>query len=144
MYDTVLVPTDGSDISLAAAEEAVELTADGGTVHALSVIEELPLHKQSGRGAKLEAKDRTDERAHLEAATDRIEELTEAAGVDCVTTATEGVPYREILGHAEEIDADAIVMGKRGLGAAANDLMGSTTERVARRASTTVVTVPET
>lgn len=143
MYETVLVPTDGSDESFKAAEEAIGLTAEDGTIHALSVVEELPLFKQSGKGAKLPEKDRTAEREFLEEATQRIEEMAVAAGINCETTMVEGVPYHEILTYAEEIGADAIVMGKRGLGIATKDMLGSTTERVVRRASTTVVSVPQ-
>jgi nucleotide-binding universal stress UspA family protein len=143
MYDTVLAPTDGSDVSLSAAQEAVELTSSDGTIHALAVLEDLPMHKQSGKGAKIEAKDRTDERAELEEAINRISEIAETAGVNSITAVTEGVPHLQILEYADENDVDAIVMGKRGLGAAVNDMLGSTTERVVRRAATTVITVPE-
>lgn len=143
MYDTVLVPTDGSDVSVAAAQEAVELTKSDGTVHALAVLEDLPMYKQSGKGAKLETKDRTNERAELEEATRRISETAEGAGVDSVSAVTEGVPHRQILEYADKNGVDAIVMGKRGLGAAVNDMLGSTTERVVQRATITVITVPE-
>lgn len=143
MYERVLVPTDGSDVSVAAAHEAIELTSSDGTIHALAVLEELPMYKQSGKGAKLAARDRTEERAGLEKATRQISEAAENAGRACTPTVTSGVPYLQILQYADGNDIDAIVMGKRGHGAAATDMLGSTTERVVRRASTTVVTVPE-
>ena len=41
--------------------------------------------------------------------------------------------------HADSIDTDAIVLGKRGSSAAASDMLGSTTERVIGSADTTVV-----
>ena len=143
MYDTVLVPTDGSDVSLAAAQEAVELTASQGTIHALAVLEELPMYKQSGRGAKLKPKARTEERAALEEATERIAQVVETADRSCVRTVTEGVPYLRILEYAGKHDVDAIVMGKRGPGAAVDEVLGSTSERLIRKAGMTVVVVPE-
>lgn len=143
MYETVLVPTDGSDHAVKAAEEAIGLTAESGTIHTISVIEELPLFKESGKGAKMPGKDRTAEREYLEGATEQIEELAEAAGINCETRIAEGVPNHEILTYADEIGADAIVMGKRGRGVAAQDMLGSTTERVLGRATTSVVSVPE-
>jgi nucleotide-binding universal stress UspA family protein len=143
MYETVLVPTDGGELSISAAEEAVELANSTGTIHVLAVIEELPMYKQSGKGAKIDDGDKSEVREYLEAAADRIEESVAAAEVESTTTITTGVPHREILSYAEEIDADAIVMGKRGQGAAAGDILGSTTERVIKGASSTVVTVPE-
>lgn len=141
MYDTVLVPTDGSDVSFTAAEEAISLMASDGRLYALAVIEELPLYKQSGKGAKLAKPDDTAERTHLDEVTSRIESMAAEAGIDCETTVTSGVPFREIIQHAGDVNADAIVLGKRGAGAAANDLLGSTTERVVARASPTVISV---
>ncbi|MCU4750677.1 universal stress protein [Halobacteria archaeon AArc-curdl1] len=143
MYESILVPTDGSEISATAAEEAIELADDGGTIHALAVVEALPMYKQSGKGAKLEGSDESEARAYLTDATDRIEAMADDAGVDCETKITSGVPHREIVSYAEENDADVIVMGKRGQGAAANDILGSTTERVVERSSSKVLTVPE-
>lgn len=143
MYETILVPTDGSEISLAAAAEGVELADPDGTVHALSVIEALPMYKQSGKGAKLEGEDESAARAYLTEATDRIEGLAGAAGVDCVSKIVKGVPHREIVSHADDVGADVIVMGKRGQGAAANEILGSTTERVIGHSSSMVLTVPE-
>lgn len=143
MYDTVIVPTDGSDVSIAAVREAIELTESAGTIHVLAVVEELPLYKQSGTGAKLPEADKTSEHDLLEEASREIEDLVVTAGLECELATTEGVPFREIISYAEEMDADAIVMGKRGRGAAANDMLGSTSERVVHRAKTSVVTVPD-
>ena len=143
MYDTVLVPTDGSDVSVAAGQEAVELTKSDGTVHALAVLEDIPMYNQSGKGAKLETRDRSNERAGLEEATQQISKTAERAGVNSVSAVTEGVPHHQILEYADNNSVDAIVMGKRGREAAVNDMLGSTTDRVVRRANTTVITVPE-
>ena len=140
MYETVLVPVDGSDESRVATAEAVELTASGGTVHALAVIEELPMHRRSGKAEKFED-DGTEQKARAEAAAEAVVDRAESAGVDCETTITEGVPSREITALAAEIDADAIVIGKRGAGESAGDILGSTTERVLKNAPTTVVAV---
>ena len=41
MDEPILVPTDGSEISVTTAAEAIELTDDDGTVHALSALEAL-------------------------------------------------------------------------------------------------------
>lgn len=143
MYQTVLIPTDGSDVSLTAAEKAVALTADDGTIHVLAVVEELPLYKQSGKGAKLESRGDEQVRAILDDATAHISNMAEAAGLAHTAEITTGVPHRAIMSYAEEIGADAIVMGKRGRGAAANDILGSTTEKVVKGTSTAVLVVPE-
>ncbi|AUX10459.1 universal stress protein UspA [Halalkaliarchaeum desulfuricum] len=141
MYDTILVPIDGSDESYSAAEEAVELVAADGVLHALFVIEELPMYRRSGKAGKFDEGD-PERHDRAEAAIERASTLADEAGIDCETAILEGVPSREIVDYAESIDADAIVLGKRGLSAAASDMLGSTTERVIRSADTTVVSVP--
>jgi nucleotide-binding universal stress UspA family protein len=141
MYDTVLVPVDGSDESLVAAEEAVALTAAEGTVHALSVVENLPMYRRSGKTEKFES-DGDEDRARAEDAAAEAADLIEETSRECATAVADGVPAREIVGHAEEVDADAIVLGKRGRSESAQDMLGSTTERVIRKAPTTVVSVP--
>lgn len=140
MYDTVLVPIDGSDESYTAAAEAFDLVADGGLVYALFVIEELPMYRRSGKVGKFDDPD-PDREEHAEEALDRVRTRAAEAGLDCETDVVDGVPSREIVECAETIDADAIVLGKRGLSDAADDMLGSTTERVLRSAETTVVSV---
>lgn len=140
MYDTVLVPIDGSDESYTAAQEAVDLTATDGVLHALYVLEELPMYRRSGKVGKFDEDD-PERRTRAEEATARVADLAEEAGIDSETAVENGVPSREIVDYAESIDADAIVLGKRGLSDAADDVLGSTTERVLRSASTTVVSV---
>lgn len=143
MYQTVLVPTDGSEVAFKAAEQAVEMTDADGTVHVLSIVEKLPLYRQSGEGAKHERRHLEPAETHAEEAIQRIEPLVTDAGKQCVAEVDEGVPHRKILNYARDINADAVVMGKRGLGAATEDILGSTTERVARGTSSVLVIVPE-
>ena len=141
MYDTVLVPVDGSDASMAAVAEAVEITGEGGTIHALAVIEKLPMHRRSGKAEKFE-RDDTEAHTQAEESASAAAEIIEEAKIQCVTTVSEGVPSREIASHAEETDAGAIVIGKRGASESAGDILGSTTERILKNAPTTVVAVP--
>lgn len=141
MYQSTLIPTDGSEVSFSAVEDAVEITARDGTIHVLGVIEELPMYSRSGKPQKFDDED-AERRTRLEAAVSQVEDVADSAGIDCVTAIEEGVPSREIVTYADETNVDAIVLGKRGRSDAADDLLGSTTERVIRNASTTVVSVP--
>jgi nucleotide-binding universal stress UspA family protein len=142
MYETVLVPVDGSDVSVTAAEEAVEITGAGGVVHALAVIENLPMRRRSAKAEKFEGRDGTEKQRQAEKATAAAAEVVEDAGLEYETTVTEGVPSREIAARADAIGADAIVVGKRGASASAGEILGSTTERILKNAPTTVVAVP--
>lgn len=129
MYNTVLVPVDGSSESMTAAAEATEIASSEATVHALSVVEKLPMHRRSGKAEKFETDD-TEAHTQAEEATAAVAELVESAGLDCVTSVSKGVPSREI------------VDGKRGASDSAGDILGSTTERILKNSPTTVVAVP--
>ena len=55
---------------------------------------------------------------------------------------TSGTPVDEILRAARRQQADLIVIGMRGVGRVARMLLGSTTDRVLRRARIPVLAVP--
>ena len=52
-----------------------------------------------------------------------------------------GTPFVEVVRHAREQDVDLIVLGTHGRGAIAHMLMGSTAEKVVRKAPCPVLTV---
>jgi nucleotide-binding universal stress UspA family protein len=141
MYQTTLVPTGEGDAALDAVDDAIEITAERGTVHVLGVVEEIPMYDRSGKPEKFDDAD-PERRERLEAAVDRVATAVAEAGINSETAVETGVPAHEIADYADVVDADAVVMGKRGLDAAADDLLGSTTERVIRNADATVVSVP--
>jgi nucleotide-binding universal stress UspA family protein len=58
-----------------------------------------------------------------------------------VTQVTMGRPFAEIVGYARTQNVDLIVMGTHGRGAIAHVLLGSTTEKVVRKAGCAVLTV---
>jgi len=137
MYETILVPVDGSRAADGAVASAIALArAADATVHALSVVEpdELVTLEEAQR----------DEVHHLSdgrsrEATARVMELADDAGVDVVRHVREGTPYREIAAYADEADADLIVMGTRG--ATGGTRLGSTAERVITLSDVPTMTV---
>ncbi|OSP11269.1 universal stress protein UspA [Halorubrum ezzemoulense DSM 17463] len=141
MYQTTLVPTGAGVAALDAVDDAIDVTAADGTVHVLGVVAEIPMYDRSGKPEKFDDDD-PERRDELEAAVDRVATAVADAGIDSETAVESGVPAHEIAAYADAVDADAVVMGKRGLDAAAGDLLGSTTERVIRNADATVVSVP--
>lgn len=146
MYGSVLVATDGSDASLEAAREAATLTAPDGTLHALFVREELPMYTRSDAAetvasqSGVAATSAADTDAS-ETALAAVEEIAAGADLECDTLTDDGVPAQVIAAQADAVDADAVVLGKRGQGAAATEILGSTTERVLQQTDRTVVAV---
>ena len=141
MYDTILVPTDGSDLADRALEHAIAAAKqDGATVHLLYVVDMRVA--QSAPGLAIDEIRQTlgDEG---EKVTDALERTVADADLDVVTTVREGVPDDEILAFADEADADLIVMGTHGKSQRERILVGSVTDRVNHAAEIPVLTVPE-
>ena len=142
MFDTILVPVDGSRGSSAAVEHAVTLGQfQGATIHALSVLDSEALDVVA-----LETNDTETIRTELErrgrAANASAAERATSAGLDAVRDLRVGDPYRTIRSVAREIDADLLVMGTRGRTALDSIRLGSTTERVVTAVDTPILAVP--
>lgn len=129
MYDTILVPTDGSSDARKGAEHAVGLAAAlGATVHALYVIEEgtNPWSRESLEDQLDRAREYGDE------LTAEVADLAADAGVDCVTDIAVGPNVAEkITEYAAEEGIDAIVMGS-GFRGSMGGILGSTADKVLR------------
>jgi nucleotide-binding universal stress UspA family protein len=115
MFDTVLVPVQQGAGSRRAVEAAVTVASSfDARLHALAVVDR-PRALRTG-GANDGAPAGTD--ASLEAtaadALDAAVERAEATGVDAVRRVRSGVPFRETLVHAEEADADVVVVASEG------------------------------
>ncbi|MFB6124902.1 MAG: universal stress protein [Halanaeroarchaeum sp.] len=111
MYDTILVPTDGSDGTDAVLDHAMAIAAPhGATVTALYVVDTRVVRSSDEDPASVRADLETAGAKALEAATARGED----AGVEVVEMLQEGTPSREIRTVADDIDADLVVMGSHG------------------------------
>lgn len=134
MYNTILVPTDGSESASRAAENGLDLAERyDATVHALYVVDTSEdMEFVSGGGAEDLRRER---RQRGRTATASLAERARSEGLDVVTAVREGVPYEEILAYTRENDVDLVVMG--GHGSSGTDrhlLLGSVTEKVVRAA----------
>ncbi len=143
-YKSILVPIDFSDTSrksfYLALKYAKVFDADTYVLH---VMEPLDTFDSS---SKVES--HTDEVAQVEGGVRRrVNELFERAGLAEVdrrrvhVDIRGGKPWKEILRYASEIGSDLIVMGSHGQTSFKELLMGSTTERVVRRAAGHVLCV---
>lgn len=139
MYETILVPTDGSEQASAAIPHALDLAEKySATVHALCVVDRAAAHQLGPTRAE----------STLEAMAERAEEVTreiaeraEEAGVDCVPAVENGAPDDVILKYVDEHGVDLVVIGGRKRSAAGKLLFGSVTQSVALHADVPVTIV---
>jgi nucleotide-binding universal stress UspA family protein len=138
MFDTLLVPVDGSDGAAAALNHALELAvAHDATVHILNVADTTRDSVTSVRGRVVDVLEQEGARIVREA----TERATEG-GVSTVTDVLQGDPYRTIVDYADTYGIDLVVMATHGRQGLDEALLGSTTERVVRRSDVPVLTVP--
>ncbi|QIO24610.1 universal stress protein [Haloarcula sp. JP-L23] len=140
MFDTILVPTDGSDVATAAADAAITL-ADrfDATLHVIHVLEpfELPPDVVDEDAGAL---------AHSgEAAIADIVETATAAGAETTSTVidTSGQIHENIIAYAGKHDVDCIVMGTYGRTGLDRFVLGSVAEQTLRESPIPVLTVHE-
>ena len=138
----VLLPVDGSEYSNKAVSEVVRRPWPEGTqVEVLSVaqpVPEFPDTQLMGHTVYLDSLEREMKRAQAS--------VTEAAAaiarafpqLDVTTKVVDGEPKAEILREATSWDADLIVMGSHGYGAAMRFLMGSISHAIALHAPCSV------
>ncbi|KAB1188992.1 MULTISPECIES: universal stress protein [Haloferax] len=143
MYNAVLVPTDGSARSVAAARRAIDLAATyDATLYVLSVIDASDLGLWTAADIPVERVEAS-LRDAAEAAIDEVTSLAAAADVRCETAIRIGVPHREILDYTDEVGADIVVMATHGRTGLEHAILGSTTERIVRLSEVPVLTVHE-
>jgi nucleotide-binding universal stress UspA family protein len=137
MYERILLPTDGSEQSYKAEQKAVELAEQfGAQLHALHVIDTRHMSEPALSSMELV----TDEAEAL--AMELLKDVVQAGGdrgLDVTSRCCHGVPHEEIIAHADDIDADLIVMGYRGHSHA--EKIGSVVDRVLRGTEREVLTV---
>jgi hypothetical protein len=120
----VLIATDGSKYSEAAASEALGIAKRcGSSLIVISVA--------SSEAEIASAKDNVN----------KVSEAAEKEGVKTTSVVTKGKPYEAIIETAKQKKADFIVVGSHGRTGLARLLMGSVTERVIGHAEAAVLVV---
>lgn len=140
-YDTIVVPTDLSDPSLAAVDHAGTL-ADrlGSRIVLVYVMADRLPPMILAHTPRSEQELMDEHRAQaLESLSRVATERLPGREVDCVVR--EGVDHQEIVSLAREIDAGMIVIGMHGHGFLVHALVGSTAERVLHHAGCPVLVV---
>ena len=138
MYDTILVPTDGSDPANRAVEHALTL-ADryDADVHTLYCVETHRYGEPALSSTEIVVDNLEDQGA---AVLEQISDRADTVGIECSRTVCHGRPWEEVMEKADEIDADVIVIGYQGQGHDRTDRIGSVAERIVRTADRPVLT----
>ena len=143
MYQRILVPTDGSEITGRAVATAIGLAKSlGAEIHTLCVKEPFPY----GAVAEMQptppqeffdAQERAASR-HVQA----VAEACEAGGVRCHAETVEGLqPWEAIVEHAAKHHCDLLVMGSHGRSGLASLFLGSETQDVLKHTTVPVLVV---
>lgn len=131
MYDSILLPTDGSDASRLAVEHGVDIaTRYGATVHLLYVVDESVYDHYAQMDAIENAEDALER--HGEEVLAEARAQAGDAGLQVFEHVVRGAPHEAIVDCAAEADADLVVMGTERKPGEYRRLIGSVTERVVR------------
>ena len=140
MYDTILVPVDGSDNAMRAVEEAADLAKSfDATLQIVSVASD-QRYVQYGVTLGQDVMESFRERA--EEILDDAREIAEKKGAKVETHLDVGVPKIQIAKELpEKYDASLIVIGKSGVNGISRAILGSTTAYVVRHSTVNVMVV---
>jgi nucleotide-binding universal stress UspA family protein len=141
----ILVPTDFSDASTGALQMAIELAQRFGAGITLFHAHQVPTYVFPEGMMPVSPPVLQDLEQSILSELGRLAAHVETAGVPVAHHHSIGVPFSEICRYAEEIGADLVVMGTHGRTGLRHVLLGSTAEKVVRKAPCPVLTVrPET
>ncbi len=132
MYKRILVPTDGSDLTMKSVDTAIALARlTGADLSAICVKEPFP-YSAISEMQPVPPQEFYDAQERI--AADRVKEVTDAAtaaGLRCSGFTVEALhPWEAILDHAKQQGCDLIVMSSHGRRGVAALLIGSETSRV--------------
>jgi nucleotide-binding universal stress UspA family protein len=133
MFKTILVPTDGSDLSRKAVRTAVEFARQHGSkLIMISVAEPYPL-LAVGEGAFIENTELYEKQMaqYAQQHVGEAADIAAAAQVPCETIVAFSMhPYEEIIKAANERGCDAIFMASHGRSGLGRIFLGSETQKV--------------
>jgi nucleotide-binding universal stress UspA family protein len=131
--ERILLPTDGSEDAVRAAEAASDLARKSGAeLHIVHVWHDV-------RGFAHDFVKRELRRQGQEILDEQVERIRAAGGEVAKAHLRKGRTSGEVIALCEEIDAGLLVVGSRGLGTVQRILMGSQSEEIVHRAQVPVL-----
>ncbi|WP_411345046.1 universal stress protein [Paenibacillus sp. WLX1005] len=138
MYNHILIAADGSDNSLRAAGEAVQLAQLNPqvTVEVLFVAEPDKIKDEV-----LQSHNHDEIQYHRQEKVQPILDTFRHAGIEPKLTTVNGEPGATIVDYAHKQNVDLIVIGSRGLNSLQELVLGSVSHKVIKRAHCPVLIV---
>jgi nucleotide-binding universal stress UspA family protein len=144
MYTNIVVGTDGSSSASTAVQHAAQLAAlSGAHLHIATVAPRMPVlvapdmivaSNEWGQASADSAR----------AALDGAATIAAEAGAEATTHSLAGDPADALLSLCDEVRADLLVVGNRGMQGARRFLLGSVSSRCAHHADCSVLIVQTT
>lgn len=144
MFQRILVPTDGSEITAKAVQTAIRMarSTPGAEMRTLSVKEPFP-YSAISEMQPVPPQEFFD--AQQRVASERVAKVmadAQAAGVPCLAHTVEAMhPWEAILDHAKDQGCDLIAMASHGRRGVSALLLGSETQRVLTHSKVPVLVV---
>jgi nucleotide-binding universal stress UspA family protein len=132
MYQRILVPTDGSDVTAKAVQTAIDLAKlSNGQLITISVKEPFP-YSAISEMQPVPPQEFYDAQERIASARVKaVQETAAAAGIACQAHTVEALhAWEAIIDHAKQQRCDLIVMASHGRRGVAALLLGSETQRV--------------
>jgi nucleotide-binding universal stress UspA family protein len=144
LFERIVVGTDGSDTATEAVRQAIQLAKmAGGKLHIVAAFEPIPQTRLREEQAELPG-----DVSHIVGPREDVNVILDTAvghakqeGVDADSYPREGDPADAILDVAEEINADVVVVGNKGMTGAKRFLLGSVPNKVSHHAPSSVYIV---
>src|SRR5215212_7734210 len=139
---TILLAVDGAEEASAAARTAVELAKrTDSELHVVHVGEVTPVYHPERHGYRARYEELQEQARRL--LDEQVHEVNSAGGTVSRAHLRMGRPDEEIVVLGEEIGADLIATGSRGLGGMRRALMGSVSDSIVRHSHCPVLVVRE-
>jgi nucleotide-binding universal stress UspA family protein len=144
VFKRIVVGTDGSETAAEAVRQAIELAkATGATLDIVSAFEPVPQSR-----LREEAGEIPGDIAYAVGPREDVNGIVEAAagtakqgGVEAQTHVREGDPADAILDVAEEVKADLVAVGNKGMTGARRFLLGSVPNKISHHAPCSVLII---
>jgi nucleotide-binding universal stress UspA family protein len=144
VFTRIVVGTDGSDTAAEALRQAIDLASlTGATLSIVSAYAPVSKRRIQGEqeGVPADIAHEIGPREDVNLVLDAAAATARAAGVEVRTHPVQDDPADAILNVAEEIKADLIVVGNKGMTGARRYLLGSVPNNVSHHAPCSVIIV---